>query len=232
MKFRKLDDKTVCCMLSEEDLTDNDITIEDFIHNRDKVQSFLEEIIETAREEVGFEASGPMLSIQIMAMYPDGVMITFSEDPKDMANVIKAGLAQAKGEFDDGEWIEAGTPAAAPEQEKNVYIQEQDEKTGKITAIFEFLDMDSIFAFVKNAPVRSGLDSSLYKDEQSGKYYMILIKSRMSEERYRTVITTAMEFAGFAGSTKLQSAQIMEHCQCIIKEKAVNTLKKVCNTKG
>ena len=57
MRFRKLDEKTICCMLSEEDLTDNDITIEDFIHNRDNVQYFLEEIIETAREEVGFEAS-------------------------------------------------------------------------------------------------------------------------------------------------------------------------------
>lgn len=31
MRFRKLDEKTICCMLSEEDLTDNDITIEDFI---------------------------------------------------------------------------------------------------------------------------------------------------------------------------------------------------------
>ena len=58
MRFRKLDEKTICCMLSEEDLTDNDITIEDFIHNRDNVQYFLEEIIETAREEVGFENGG------------------------------------------------------------------------------------------------------------------------------------------------------------------------------
>lgn len=232
MKFRKLDDKTVCCMLSEEDLTDNDITIDDFIHNRDKVQSFLEEIIETAREEVGFEASGPMLSIQIMAMYPEGVMITFSEDPKDMANAIKAGIAQAKGEFDDNEWIEAAVLPESPEQEKTAYHSEQTEKTGKMTAIFEFSDMDAVFSFVKNAPVRSGLDSSLYQDEKSGSYYMILIKSRMSEERYRMVIATAMEFGAICGGTELQSAQIMEHCRCIMKEKAVNTLKKVCSTKG
>ena len=108
MKFKKLDDKTVCCMVSTEDLSDNNITIEDFIQNKDKVQDFLEEVVEAAKEEVGFETSGPMLSIQIMAMYPEGVMITMSEEPKDMAGVIKAGLAQLKGELgmDDEDWIE------------------------------------------------------------------------------------------------------------------------------
>ena len=223
MRFRKLDEKTICCMLSEEDLTDNDITIEDFIHNRDKVQYFLEEIIETAKEEVGFEASGSMLSIQIMAMYPDGVMITFSDDPKDMTNAIKAGLAQVKGEVDDDEWIEAGTSAPP----KKSYIQTKPENTERFIAVFEFSSMDAIFSFVDNTSVRSGLDSRLYKEEKTGKYYMVLIKARMSEERYRAVIATAMEFADFAANTELQYAQLMEHCRCIIKEKAVNILKKI-----
>jgi len=210
-------------MLSEEDLTDNDITIEDFIHNRDNVQYFLEEIIETAREEVGFEASGPMLSIQIMAMYPDGVMITFSDNPKSMTNAIKAGLAQVKGEVDDSEWIEAGTL----EKPEKPYIQKKPENAQKLIAVFEFSSMDAIFSFVKNTSVRSGLDSSLYKEEKTGKYYMVLIKVRMSEERYRAVIATAMEFADFTADTVLQYAQLQEHCRCIIKEKAVNTLKKM-----
>ena len=70
MKFKKLDDKTVCCMVSTEDLSDNNITIEDFIQNKDKVQDFLEEVVEAAKEEVGFETSGPMLSIQIISILP------------------------------------------------------------------------------------------------------------------------------------------------------------------
>ncbi|MCI8718795.1 MAG: adaptor protein MecA [Lachnospiraceae bacterium] len=223
MRFRKLDEKTICCMLSEEDLTDNDITIEDFIHNRDNVQYFLEEIIETAREEVGFEASGPMLSIQIMAMYPEGVMITFSDNPKGMTNAIKAGLAQVKGEVDDAEWIEAGTL----DMPKKSYTQKKSENAEKLIAVFEFSSMEAIFSFVKNTSVRSGLDSSLYKEEKTGKYYMALIKVRMSEERYRALIATAMEFGDFTADTGLQYAQLQEHCRCMIKEKAVNVLKKV-----
>ena len=221
MKFRKIDEKTVCCMLSESDLTDNDITIEDFIHNREKVQNFLEAIIETAREEVGFEASGPMLSIQIMAAYPDGVMITFSEDPKDMTNAIKAGLAQAKGELDDEQWVESASDIS------ELMESTKKEKASQVT-IFEFENMKDILRFVENAPVRSGLESGLYKNEKTGHYYMTLIKLRMSEERYRTVVSTAIEFADIVGTSHLQKAWIEEHCRCVIHDRAVNTLKKVC----
>ena len=184
---------------------------------------FLEEIIETAREEVGFEASGPMLSIQIMAMYPEGVMITFSDNPKGMTNAIKAGLAQVKGEVDDAEWIEAGSFSVP----KKPHAQKKVENAEKLIAVFEFSSMDTIFSFVKNTSVRSGLDSSLYKEEKTGKYYMTLIKTRMSEERYRVLIATAMEFGNFIADTRLQYAQLEEHCCCMIKEKAVNTLKKI-----
>lgn len=233
MKFRKLDDKTVCCMLSNSDLTDNNISIEDFIHNRDKVQNFLEEIIETAREEVGFEANGPMLSIQIMAAQPDGVMITFSEDPQDMANVIKAGLAQIRGEFDDDNWIEADTPmlddgireAAVPDTDMI------EDVSGTLMTIFSFDSINEVLTFAKHAPVRSGLGSSLYKDEKNGKYYLSLAKVRMSEERYRAVISTAMEFGVFAGMTEMQKARIGEHYKCVIADKAVNALKRVCQNK-
>lgn len=56
---------------------------------------------------------------------------------------------------------------------------------------------------------------------------MTLIKTRMSEERYRVLIATAMEFGNFIADTRLQYAQLEEHCCCMIKEKAVNTLKKI-----
>lgn len=235
MKFKKLDDKTVCCMVSTEDLSDNNITIEDFIQNKDKVQDFLEEVVEAAKEEVGFETSGPMLSIQIMAMYPEGVMITMSEEPKDMAGVIKAGLAQLKGELgmDDEDWIEV-KPDVIPEPEEGVEAAEKATRTKKendtIIFIFSFSKLEDVFAFAEHTSVRSGLNSTLYKDEKKGVYYLYLEKVRMSEERYRQLVVTAMEYGELTGATYLFMAGIEEHCTCIIKEKAVNVLKKIAIT--
>ncbi len=233
MKFRKLDDKTVCCMLSQEELTDNDITIEDFIHNKDKVQNFLEEIIDAAREEVGFEANGPMLSIQVMAAYPDGVMITFSEDAKDMASILKAGLAQMKGELEDAQWSPSVALSKGGEKQKAAQSEdetekEQEKKSRKeeLTTVFVFSDMNHLIRFAKYAPVRSGLDSVLYKSPEE-LFYLGLMKRRMSDERYRAVVSTAMEFGKFSGATSLQMAFMEEHYDCMIPDKAVNVLKKI-----
>ena len=226
MKFKKIDNKTLCCMLTNEDLTDNDITLEDFIHNRDKVQAFLEDLIETAKDEVGFEANGPMLSIQIMAMQPDGVMITFSEEPKDMASAIRHGLEQVKGEMKEEGWVEVDAGGDIDiETDVDQNIEENDSE--KMQTIFRFADMDTLLLFAENLPVWRGLASSLYKDEKSGAYLLLLVKGHISHENYRLVVATAMEFGELAGATDVKAAYLQEHCRTVIKEKAVLKLKKL-----
>jgi adapter protein MecA 1/2 len=216
-------------MLSEEDLTDNDITIEDFIQNRGKVQAFLEEIIETAREEVGFETSGPVLSIQIMAAYPDGIMITFSEDPKDMANLIKTGLSQLRDELMDQEsWIEAEAVLDEPLTSKEPAKKQAEARLPEnLVTIFEFDNMEQVLAFVKRTPSFRGMESSLYKNENTGKYYMSLTKVRMADQRYRAIVGIAMEFAELAGVNPIQQALLMEHSTCLFEKKAINLLRSV-----
>ena len=228
MKFKKIDNKTLCCMLSKEDLTDNDITLEDFIHNRDKVQSFLEEIIETAKDEVGFEASGPMLSIQIMAMHPDGVMITFSEDPKDMASAFRSGLEQIREELGSDGWVDVGSDEdVESEPETDQDDTEENMSVETLQTIFRFPDMETLFLFAENLPVWRGLSSSLYKNEKNGEYLLLLVKGRISSENYRLVVAVAMEFGELAGATEMKRAYLQEHCRTVIEEKAVLKLKKL-----
>lgn len=226
MKFKKIDNKTLCCMLSNEDLTDNDITLEDFIHNKDKVQAFLEELIETAKDEVGFEASGPMLSIQIMAMQPDGVMITFSEDPKDMASAIRHGLEQVKGGMGSDDWVEVDA-GEAQDTENETDLDMEECNSEEIQTIFRFPNMDTLLLFAENLPVWRGLTSSLYKDEKSGAYLLLLVKGHISHENYRLVIAVAMEFGELAGATDVKLAYLQEHCHTVIEDKAVLKLKKL-----
>lgn len=234
MKFRKIDEKTVCCVLSATDLTDHNITMEDFIQNREKVQGFLEDIIETARTEVGFEADGPMLSIQIMAAYPDGVMITFSDEPTDINKAIKAGLAQMKGELEDDDWVEAQLLESGHreltqedareifEEMHKIYKQEQ-----TLLATFCFASMDEIFNFVKHVNVRAGIDSTLYLDEKEGIYYLSMEKARIAMERYSSVIATATEYGQFMAFSDIAFARMREHAKVLIEKKAINVLKKI-----
>lgn len=244
MTFKKIDEKTVCCMLSEEDLTDNDITVEDFLHNRDKVQDFLEEIIETAKEEVGFETSGHMLSIQIMGMQPDGVMITLSEDSKDLTKLMKAGALGMKDENNDlSELLQNAVDSSKVSKVRDL-LQELEAVTKKMSQIkdeeadyeeakdgltmFLFSDMMQILNCVKHIPARVGVESSLYKNPDAQEYYLILTKKRISQERYRCVMSAAVEYGQWISSEEIHRAYIEEHFPCLIAGKAIQSLKKVC----
>lgn len=79
MKFRRIDDETVRCVLTEEDMRENGIEMDDFFKDRDKVRGFLEQLVERAKVEVGYEAKHGMLSLQIVPLPHNAVSITFSE---------------------------------------------------------------------------------------------------------------------------------------------------------
>ena len=79
MTFQKLDEHTVRCILSEEDMNEHGLRIEDFFTNKDKARNFLEDVVKQAHDEVGYEANGDTLAMQVMPLPKNGLAITFSE---------------------------------------------------------------------------------------------------------------------------------------------------------
>ena len=52
MRIERIDDKTVKCYLSSEDLAEYDIDYRDFVMQSDKAKEVVQEIMEQAEEEV------------------------------------------------------------------------------------------------------------------------------------------------------------------------------------
>ena len=55
MRIERVDDKTVKCFLSNEELEEYEIDYKDFILRSDKAREIVQEIIEQAEEEVGYK---------------------------------------------------------------------------------------------------------------------------------------------------------------------------------
>ena len=77
MKFQRIDEDTVCCLLTEEDIQEHGLETQDFLMDREKVHGFLETIVEQAKEEEGYESRSGMLAMQIAFLPDNGVAITF-----------------------------------------------------------------------------------------------------------------------------------------------------------
>ena len=106
MTFKKIDENTIRCVLTETDMEENDIGLEDFFSNdREKIHNFLETIMEEAKREIGYENEGSVLSMQLMPLPRNGLAITITgskeQDFNDMLGNVQSMLKSMHDQIAD-----------------------------------------------------------------------------------------------------------------------------------
>lgn len=215
MKFTRLNNNAVRCILTEQDMIDNGVQIEDFFKNREKIHGFLENIVEQAKEEVGYEAKGGMLAMQVMPLPNKGMAITFSENAEDGFNNMIDQIKEMAEEAVEGEI----------DSEQEV---EYDKKIKKMSGrIFMFHTLDEIEKFAKSVEVEKVAKSSVYKDENADCYYLIIKKGKMKKKLYEVICFKALDYSIFVSDDPAEIANIQEHGRAIIKKNAIGILKNI-----
>jgi len=85
MRIERVDDKTIKCFLSNEELEQYEIDYKDFVMRSDKAREVVQDIITQAKEEVGYEPPKYAFDLQIMMVPNQGMVLTFQE--KDLADL-------------------------------------------------------------------------------------------------------------------------------------------------
>lgn len=101
MDFRKLDKNTVQCRMTEEEMNEYGFQIEDFFTDQEKSREFLEQIVEMAEEEVGYEVESGMVSMQLMRMPDNSLTITFSDHGEDALQNMLHQIQHLAGMIED-----------------------------------------------------------------------------------------------------------------------------------
>lgn len=235
MRIERVDDKTVKCFLSNEELEEYEIDYKDFVLRSEKAREVVQEIIEQAEEEVGYKPPKFAFDLQIMMLPDQGLILTFSDrDPemkesdqfieclKEMKRILQRTREKISGEAPalpdtgtgDGQEMSQGTgqrPAKGQEASRPGF------------AVFAFADMGRILEYVAMLPKNLQVESRLY--EMDGLYFLYLLKGRASYERYSRACVQALEFAGLYAADESQVAHLEEHGECLIAEKAVKKLR-------
>lgn len=101
MDFQRIDKNTVQCHMTEEEMNEYGFEIEDFFTNQEKSREFLEQIVERAEEEVGYEVESGMISMQLMRLPDNSLMITFSDRGEDGLQNMLQHLQNLAGMIDE-----------------------------------------------------------------------------------------------------------------------------------
>ena len=79
MKINQINDTTIQCMLTMEEMKGIDFTLE-YINDKEKLQMLAESIIDYAWDEIGFEVKGESISIQIASYFEGELVITITDN--------------------------------------------------------------------------------------------------------------------------------------------------------
>lgn len=232
MRIERVDDKTVKCFLSNEELEQYDIDYKDFILRNEKAKEVVQEIIEQAEAEVGYKPPQFAFDLQIMLLPDQGLLLTFSENPggeqlveclKEMKRVLqktkeKAGLQAEGGPEQEALQESAEKPAGKQQTGKRQPAQKHPD-----FAVFVFSGIRRVMDYAAVLPVNLRMESELY--ELDGFYYLILRRGHASCKRYGMACVQAMEFAALYAAEESQTGYLKEHGSCLIAEKAVRKLR-------
>lgn len=227
MRIERIDDKTVKCFLSNEELEEYDIDYKDFVTRSDKAKEVVQEIIEQAEEEVGYKPPKYAFDLQIMMLPDEGLVLVFSEkeplENKNGAQLLQA-LQEMKKVFEEkkAEIGEALEKNAQEEIAKNAAKNKKDRKPQ--FAIFAFRNIGRVIEYAAILPANLRINSTLYRMED-GTCYVYVQKGGASYERYSRACIQAMEFAGLYAADEQKIRYLEEHGECLIREKALRKLK-------
>lgn len=217
MVFKRINKDTVRCILTEQDMIDNGLQIEDFFKNKGKVQSFLENLVEQAKEQIGYEAKGGILAMQVMPLPNNCLAVTFSDEPSgdidDMMDQIR-------------EVAEDILPGLLADGDDNAEKNKPDKVSRKYDGrLYEFDNLESVERLCASIELEKVNKSILYKEYD--KYYMILRKGKLSKKVYESLCFSFLEYGRLVSDNPAVLVNWQEHKQPMIKKNAIGILKNI-----
>ncbi len=250
MDFRKIDNNTVQCIVSEEEMNAYGFQIEDFFSDQEKSRDFLEQLVERAEEEVGYESKGGMVSMQIMKMPNNDLAITFSErDPHEsFQNILQNLHQQLSGllspealerlhsdsyqeeELEDAasaEHIVTEEEYAAHMKEVNKRKLDAEKRRQTAPRAYRFESLAVLEQFAASVTLEKPIPSAVYKDTNDDSFYLLIKKGRLKFDEYCLLCQQISEFALLAYSQPMVEQYCREHFDLFIPKQAIRILKKI-----
>lgn len=250
MKFNRIDENTINCVITQDDLIENGIDLDDLLKRTPKAMDYLRRVILEAAQAEHFQITGEFTSMQVRIMKDQSISLTLSQGKKasDLAGAL-AGVEDTAGAAGNGTGQTIGNGTAGPgfpgsgagisfgtagAGQNHSAGKIADGAAGKNNApdrpaiyAFTFNTMDEAIECCRKVADAEKLPSSLYYDDEEAAYYLFFTSPGDDEVKFEKTILAMNEFGTFVEVTPSEVAYIKEHKKCILKENAARRLIKL-----
>ena len=246
MKFQKVNDNVIRCIISQEEMNEKGVKIDDLMDNRSKAEEFLRDILKEAHEKLDFQTSGEALNVQLSILKDGDVLLMISDDQnaviRTMLDQLKDRLKDFQSEMDvavqkrrengdkDNKKAEKQptvAPAKAPAQAEppqDLYSATKDDDPLAMDLWAELQSIDDCMALARALYVQGDVESRLYRWD--GIYYL----SVWMVQTKREIAHNIFALSEYATNIYLDGSNVYgveEHGEVIIAEDAVRTLASI-----
>ncbi len=232
MKFTRLNDNEIRCVLSEDELGDYGIDLDDIVTKNARTGKFFAEILSEAVRTLGIENVDVirMASAQITVLKDNTISIVFNKSRKKLSAEVRREILEMMEEQ-----LRLGgndSPEAMAELDllkETIDREEEEEKEASgvpiITSfIAKFDDLEDAVMYARSCRSAGRAESRLYVTEKRDAYYLLVIKGHLTEQTFRRICLIAMEFGELVRLDAAGKAYLEERYEKLIAEKAIEKL--------
>ena len=219
MKFRKINDTTINCIITQDDLKKHGIDLDDLFDRKKNAVEFIKRIILKAASSVNMNMKNDYTSMRISVLPDQSVSLTISQDPAASALIREQKDLASGSRSGSGKAGEKAAERAAQKAEGNIA------KSG--TYVFRFYSIMDTLSSCRILRTCRGLTSSLYFVRESGFYYLVISRDVDAEEDYDSTVLRINEFADMVSCSDTTLAYIREHSDCILRKRAVQQISEL-----
>ena len=225
MKFEKMENGSLRCTLTQEDLEQNGVELEDFFSNTANAREFLEKLIRIAEDEVGYTTNGNMMSIQAAIMSEDEIVLTFSDSQVSGSEIIEhiKNMFHSSQKEAEPAQIDVKEDILSEAGGKSKDTQSEATCDGSVY-LLTFASFPSVRNFCRILPQNHLTDSRLYYLNQKKQYFLWADLNNSTKGYVYEFVAASMEYANGIEKDSARSSFLEEHADVIIKEHALEKL--------
>lgn len=254
MKIEKINDRQIRCTLTREDLASREINLNELAYGSEKARELFQDMMQLAAQDLGFEADNIPLVVEAIPLSMEAILIIITkvEDPEELDTRFArfspegsghdAGLSYSdlKDKIEGADDIlglikkitEARKRAAQKTADSSAAqtgntaetSDDNDEELGNLTRSYLFFSLDDAIRAAKVLGSVYDGPNSLYKEPESGQYYLLLRKADCVAEQFNKTCNILSEYALACKFIPGMDSYFTEHFNVILSEKALQNL--------
>ena len=202
MKIQRVNDTTIKCIITEEDLRDSGLALHDLFDRKKEAMEFLRKVITRAIKSENFNLQGEYTSMHVKINSDQSVSLTLSHDPKEAGNIreICRDALEKLGKQED-------------QEDGNVFL-------------FRFRTMQDVVRYCRELKASRGTHTELCRDHQN-QYYLLLRQNKSEPVVFTAQSLMAEEFGELVTSDRAKALSIREHLDTVIGSDVIRVLNEL-----